>query len=270
MKYDRYEKLVKAICEHILSIDFPGYTPNVNHNVKVSNGIRERQMDVFWESYAGIGIKTKVIVECKNWNSTVKAQDIESLKGFIDEDPELRGIYVTQIGYQSGAIEVCRNSKIIPYTLRESSSIDWNGKLKILRLNFRGLAAKIKNVEINADIPMENNIKDLGPKNFYIETAEEKYDIIDLTNQISSKITIQELRDALVQKIDIKKERFFEHAILNDGVVKVNFDGKLLFTFCVEEEISQKDIDLTRGKFVLQNEITNQCHVLEPELFTKY
>ncbi len=66
-----YEMLAQEIYQGL--IDAQGIeTIVVQHNVKLpGNSGQKHQIDVYWE-YEIAGVRHKVAIECKNYNSTVK------------------------------------------------------------------------------------------------------------------------------------------------------------------------------------------------------
>ena len=71
----------------------------------------ERQFDIFWEYQLG-GFTYKTIIECKDYDSKVSVDKIDALIGKVKDLPDLRAVFSTKKGYQSGARAKAEHNKI--------------------------------------------------------------------------------------------------------------------------------------------------------------
>jgi hypothetical protein len=75
----------------------------ISHNIKLAGKSgQEHQIDVYWE-YEYAGVKHKVAIECKNYNSTIPIGKVRDFYGVLSDLNNVSGIMVTKIGYQDGA-----------------------------------------------------------------------------------------------------------------------------------------------------------------------
>lgn len=75
----------------------------VKHNVKlVGKSGCEHQIDVYWE-YEAKGTIHKVVIECKDYNSTVPIGKVRDFFGVLYDLDRVKGIMVSSKGFQKGA-----------------------------------------------------------------------------------------------------------------------------------------------------------------------
>lgn len=84
----------------------------------------ERQFDIYWEYELG-GITYKTVIECKDYNSNVSVEKIDALIGKIRDIPDLKAVFATKKGYQSGAKIKADQNKIDLLIVREQNDSDW-------------------------------------------------------------------------------------------------------------------------------------------------
>ena len=84
----------------------------------------ERQFDIFWEYQLG-GFTYKTVIECKDYNSKVSVDKIDALIGKVKDLPDLRAVFSTKKGYQSGARAKAEHNKIDLLIVREQNDSDW-------------------------------------------------------------------------------------------------------------------------------------------------
>ena len=124
-----YEEFVHSLYKAILKSDELGLGPQKNINVEInkklksSNGI-ERQFDIYWEFSLG-GITHRSVIECKDYNSKISIEKIDALQGKLNDFPNLRGIFATKKGYQSGAEIKAKERDIELLIVREQNDSDW-------------------------------------------------------------------------------------------------------------------------------------------------
>lgn len=97
-----YEKFAREIYQKLMNAEGIN-TINVKHNVKLTGKSgQQHQIDVYWEYQIG-GVKHKVIIECKNYNTTVPIGKVRDFYGLLADLTNVSGIMVTKMGYQAGA-----------------------------------------------------------------------------------------------------------------------------------------------------------------------
>lgn len=75
----------------------------VETNETVQGARAEHDIDV-WVTFRRFGLQNKWIIECKYWNSIVPKEKVQALKSIVEDIGADKGIIVTEIGFQSGAI----------------------------------------------------------------------------------------------------------------------------------------------------------------------
>lgn len=127
-----YEIFVGNIYKSILLSDEMGFggqqniIVEVDKKLKDKNGI-ERQFDIYWE-YTSAGLTYKTVIECKDYNSFISIDRIDGLIGKLQDFPNLRGLFATKKGYQSGAEAKAARHEIELLIVREQNDSDWENK----------------------------------------------------------------------------------------------------------------------------------------------
>lgn len=259
-----YEILTREICEQV--IKFSGQSNiSVKHDIMVSNGVRDKQVDVYWEAVDEFGRLQKNIVECKCWKSSVKAEHIESLEAFINSDPNMRGIYVTKIGYQKGALRVCEKCGIIPFVLKEPDDKFWKNRIHtyLIRITF---------VTPECDVKLELlGIDDetLVSNSTIIDSNRQKWNPEDFAKELIQKIPIAELVEASRSGTDIVKNIQLEGHSLTDGNLNEDLPEVRLICSNIEIESSTRNIKISgknKVKYVFQNKLDNNVYIFGSNL----
>jgi len=113
-----YEKLVQGIFQAIHNQQEVA-TTTVEQNKILQGKISTHQIDVYWKFQRG-GIDHEVVVQAKDWRSTVKQGDLFHFKCVLDDLPnQPRGVFVTRTGYQQGAKDFAAAQGIVLYELHE-------------------------------------------------------------------------------------------------------------------------------------------------------
>tara|TARA_Y100000034_G_scaffold124498_1_gene172758 strand:- start:6186 stop:7073 length:888 start_codon:yes stop_codon:yes gene_type:complete len=94
-----------------------------NKKIKDNSGIL-REFDLYWE-YELAGITYKTVIECKDYASKVSIEKIDALLGKIRDIPDLKPIFATKTGYQSGAKIKAQNNRVELLIVREQKDTDW-------------------------------------------------------------------------------------------------------------------------------------------------
>jgi len=114
-----YELIVKAICEE-LSQEEP---VQVHHQREYTGRVSRRKIkvDVSFETQV-LGARVLVLVECKCYSRPVPVGDVEEFYGKLNDIGAHKGIMVTRVGYQDGAVKTARGRGIALALLGEDQS----------------------------------------------------------------------------------------------------------------------------------------------------
>lgn len=200
-----YELFVRKLQQAILDTEL--FTIQTTINVELDKKIIDncginRQFDIYWEYELG-GIVYKTVIECKDYNSRISVEKIDAFIGKTRDIPDLRLVFATKQGYQSGAKLKAEQNKVDLLIFREQKESDWededgNPLLKKLCLNITGnLPAEIHSFKpfvsrdwleknINLDLSKPLQIASMND-NIIIEDIikNEKYSIRDLASMLA-------------------------------------------------------------------------------------
>ena len=139
-EYERFvARLQQAILDSEQYIQQKNIKIEINKKIVDKNGLK-REFDVYWE-YELAGIKYKTVIECKDYQSNISLEKIDALVGKLQDFPDIRGIFATRKGYQSGAKDKAEKNKIDLLIFREQNNTDWKDKdgnplIKRIDINF--------------------------------------------------------------------------------------------------------------------------------------
>ena len=202
-----YEKFVKNIHEALLRSEdlFHQKTINVEQNVRLKDrhGVL-REFDLYWE-YELAGITYKTVIECKDYNKKVSIDKIDAVIGKVADFQDLKVLFATTKGYQSGAEIKAKKNKIELLVVRPHNDTDWvdeEGNPCINKVHISGTmypAARItsfepafdgKWVKENTDIDVGESLNVQAENDkIIIEDAhnKEEYSLLDFSNSLSGK-----------------------------------------------------------------------------------
>lgn len=101
---------------------------DVEHNKKLLDAFgNERQFDIYWE-YELCGIIYKTVIECKDYNSKIPVEKVDALIGKLKDFPNIRGLFATTQGYQSGAESKAKANGIELLLIRKLQDSDFVNK----------------------------------------------------------------------------------------------------------------------------------------------
>lgn len=86
-----------------------GCVAEVNKTVQ---GARAKHKFDVWVVFNKFGFQIKWVVECKYWNSNVSKEKVMALRSIVDDVGADRGVIISKIGYQSGAIRAASHTNI--------------------------------------------------------------------------------------------------------------------------------------------------------------
>jgi len=236
-----YEKFVQALQQAILNSEEFSKQQNIKVELNkkiVDNTGTEREFDLYWE-YELAGITYKTIIECKDYNSKISVEKIDALIGKIRDLPDIKPVFATKIGYQSGAETKAKHNKIDLLIVREQIEDDWKDKngnsfiKKILIKSIVLIPPYINNFQPYVDkdwIENYTNIDTSKPLQYsamnneifiFDEDKNEKYSLQELSNKVSENDEeiakdvfkhIEELENAYIcyddMKLKLKKFTF--------------------------------------------------------------
>lgn len=122
-----YEKFVKKLQQALLDSEDIIKQKNImiEANKKlIDNCGLEREFDLYWEYDLG-GVVYKTIIECKDYSAPVSVEKIDALIGKIRDLPDLKPVFATRVGYQSGAKTKALQNKIDLLIVRGQRDEDW-------------------------------------------------------------------------------------------------------------------------------------------------
>lgn len=221
-----YEQFVKSLQQALLNSEDLIKQNNIvieaNKKLIDSCGIK-REFDLYWE-YELAGVVYKTVIECKDYKSRVSVEKIDALIGKTRDLPDIKPVFATKTGYQSGAKAKAEFNKIDLLIVREQSDDDWEDsdgnpfiKKIVINMEFISVARTISfTPEIDGDWAKENTDLDLNsPFNLNMRN-----DLITVEDVVSGeKYTILQLEEKLGtlhkgESGDFTKTETFEEAYL--------------------------------------------------------
>lgn len=150
-KGNELEDIIQYLYQKILEAE--GLT-----NVKVQKKVTlttdagyTSEFDIYWE-FEVAGLIHKVAIECKNYSSCVGKGDVHEFANKLDGFKDIRGIMVTKVGYQKGAIGVAKQYKISLKLLKSVDEVDWTGRIKDIEIDINAIGP----LEVKAKFVIHN------------------------------------------------------------------------------------------------------------------
>lgn len=197
-----YEKFVAELQQALLNADviMNGSNIAVEINKIITDGCGvDRQFDIYWEYELG-GITYKTVIECKDYKSKVSVDKIDAFIGKVRDIPDLKPVFATKTGYQSGAELKAEKNKIDLLIVREQNDSDWTAEdgtalVKKIRINVNVcMPARIHKFEPmidaqwlkeNTSIDVEQSISFSGQNDqIFIEHEGDKFSLYDLASRL--------------------------------------------------------------------------------------
>jgi hypothetical protein len=114
-----YEQLVQGVFQEILGQNHAD-TIAVEHDVVVKGESTFHQIDVRWR-FKLAGITYTTVVQAKNCESRISQAAVLAFRAVLDDiSGQPRGVMVTRVGYQRGALAVAKSHGIRLFTLRQA------------------------------------------------------------------------------------------------------------------------------------------------------
>jgi hypothetical protein len=106
---DGYERFVQSVLQNLEESGKP-----VFHKKEYTGRLSGRMIivDVSYEDMIFGGAKVLVLIECKCYAKTVEVGDVDEFFGKLHDIGANKGIMVTTVGYQDGAIKTAKGHKI--------------------------------------------------------------------------------------------------------------------------------------------------------------
>lgn len=229
-----YEILTQEIYKCLLKADgFENVT--VQHNVKLpAKSGCSHQVDVYWE-FKLAGDTHRVAIECKNYSKEVSIAKVRDFFGVIYDIGNIKGIFITKKGFQSGAKQFADYYGINLKELREPNTEDWKGRIKTIQVDINVMPTLVTGIYVEPDFAW---VISKG----YIKSEEERAKIIMETNKLNTEICVygnegnvldnfldleQKLPHEFKEGKDFKHSYKYDNGFMesNFGKIKVNFVG---------------------------------------------
>jgi len=190
-----YETFVQKLQQALINSEEYLHQKNISieRNVKIIDncGI-DREFDLYWE-YELAGVIYKTVIECKDYASKISIDKIDSFIGKIGDIPDIKPIFATKTGYQSGAEQKAKHNKIELLIVREQIDNDWKDK---------NGNPYIKEIHINMLILPPAHIKAFSPK------VNKKWMEENTNIDTSKPISLDGLNNEIFIKDNIKNEQY--------------------------------------------------------------
>ena len=189
---------------------------SVQHNIKLpgKSGCKH-QIDVYWE-FEMMGIKHCVAIECKNYSSEVSVGKVRDLFGVLHDVGNTKGIFVTKVGYQSGAEKYANYYGISLKELRFPTTKDWEGRVKDIVLTITAYFINIKERKFDIDIDwlLQNSSYKEGDQISVAGMADQLKIVDGAGHQITTLHEIENLLPRDQEQINKEANRKFDEAFL--------------------------------------------------------
>lgn len=250
-----YEEFVASLQQALF--DSEKWTELINIKIERNKKITDncgiaREFDLYWE-YELAGITYKTVIECKDYASKVSIEKIDALLGKIQDSPDLKPIFATKTGYQSGAKTKAKNNKVELLIIREQNDTDWElddgtPLIKKINVNMHVISpARITsfNPKLDGNWAKENVDIDLENDNFQLSMRNDLTFIEDVEK--SDKYSLKTLEERLGLGTD---SDFGTHSI------SLSFENA--FLHCNDLKLKMRSVDLT---YVMPKPINNPIHI---------
>jgi hypothetical protein len=201
-----YESFVQKLQQALINSEEFLYQKNISiqRNVKILDNCGVlREFDLYWK-YELAGVIYKTVIECKDYASKVSVEKIDALIGKVRDIPDIKPVFATKIGYQSGAEQKAKYNKIELLIVREQIDDDWkdengNSFIKEIHIDMRvqspayikAFSPKLdtKWIQENTDIDITKPLTMNGMNNnIFIQDKKnnESYSIFDLQTRLTN------------------------------------------------------------------------------------
>jgi len=268
-----YEKLVQKIFQGITDQNI-ATNIEVEHNRTLTGLKGSHQIDVYWKFNLN-GVEYQTAIECKNYKSPIDIGKIRAFNDTLNDIQNINGVFVAKSGFQSGAIEYAKNSKIKLLELREQTDEDWvsdekdeDGNfiplIKTIVLNFTIVAPRIEKIEFDWDMKWiaENTGMKKGDTFSYsisgeAEILDKNDNIINNLNHYFHQITKEKDTDTASRTFN------FDEAYIYCNETKLKFCAMTMFC---KFSTSTNQMTIDGGKMVshiLKNVLTGEWNFVD-------
>jgi hypothetical protein len=145
--WKRHELVTKAIFEALLK-QSNVENLEVKHNVTIKGVKTSHQIDVYWKFRAG-ELDHSVIVQVKKQKRRAKKGELLLFRCILDDIPgQPRGVFVSEHGYQKGALEVAQTAGIEAFEIREISKEALRDRITMTNLSIGFLTQRPDSVAL--------------------------------------------------------------------------------------------------------------------------
>lgn len=153
-KGNELENVVQCIYQAILNSE--GYNIEVKRNVTlIGKSGASSEFDIFWV-FQIAGETHKVAIECKNYSNTLSVDKVREFSAKLNDFNGIRGIMVTRVGYQQGAIDFAKYNGISLKRFQLVDEMDWSNCFKDITVNLYC----INPIQYHTTINTRNNVLD--------------------------------------------------------------------------------------------------------------
>lgn len=251
-----YEILTKEIYNYLLIAD--GFdSVEVKHNIKIAGKSGcNHQVDVYWE-FKLAGETHRVAIECKNYSKVASIAKVRDFFGVIYDIGNIKGIFITKKGFQSGAKKFADYHNISLKELRKPEVEDWKGRIKTIVAEINVMPTRITEIYVEPDFPW---VFEKG----FIQSENERDRIILETGKMNTEICVYDEKGnsidnflELEQKLphDFKVGTNLKHAFPYDngfmesnfGKVKIKYVGFVYDILNVSQELLIEAEEITKA-----------------------
>lgn len=237
-----YEKFVAALHQALFDseqwLELKNIEIEQNKKITDNFGI-DREFDLYWE-YELAGITYKTVIECKDYASKVSIEKIDALLGKIRDIPDLKPIFATKTGYQSGAKTKALKNKVDLLIVREQNDSDWELEdgtplIKQVMIDIHAIpAVRIIsfNTKLDGEWVKENTELDTSNGNIQLDMRNDLTIIEDIGRK--DKYSLKELEERLGKGTDLD---------FGERNLSINFDDAYLH--CDDMKLKLKEVTLT-------------------------
>jgi hypothetical protein len=144
-----YEELTERVFSRLLEQE--QLCAQVERDVLIQGKATTHQIDVTFQFVYG-GTTYRTIVQCKDWRSPVKQEQVLTFKAVLDDIPgQPRGIMVSRAGFQAGARRTARHHGIKLYELRAPKDEDWDGLIRSVHIRLHMRIPRFERVRLIPD-----------------------------------------------------------------------------------------------------------------------
>lgn len=142
------------------------------------------EFDIYWE-FEVAGLIHKVAIECKNYSSCVGKGDVHEFANKLDGFKDIRGIMVTKVGYQKGAIGVAKQYKISLKLLKSVDEVDWTGHIKDIEIDINAIGP----LEVKAKFVIHNEYLNGRPESVIPKVIDKQTNNVVIFDENDKPIT---------------------------------------------------------------------------------